>query len=179
MPKITTRLIVWTIIVALLLLILVARQLTNEVQLNETSAYILILLAIGGFYELWQWLKIQTRIYRIAFGIGLMGMSFLGWVSGAVGIIGSENNPVNLMYWAVFAAGLIGSLVSRFKPLGMAYTLFVTALIQESIPVIALISSPKVSWGDAGVIGVFILNSIFAVFFIVSGLLFRLAAKVK
>ncbi|OHA85436.1 MAG: hypothetical protein A2591_03090 [Candidatus Yonathbacteria bacterium RIFOXYD1_FULL_52_36] len=99
-------------------------------------------------------------------------MLLLGWVSGAVGIIGSENNPVNLMYWAVFVVGLIGSLLARFKPRGMARALFATALVQVSVPVIALIISPEVTWGDAGVIAVFAINFIFAVFFIVSASLF-------
>jgi len=169
----TKRLIVWTIVLALTLTILITMQFTSEVQWSEAVAYIVILLIVGGVYELWQWLKTCDKIYRIAFGVGLAGVFLLGWVSGAVGIIGSENNTVNLMYWAVPAVGLIGSLISRFKPRGMARTLFAMAIIQFLIPVVALIISPEVSWGNAGVIGVFITNSIFAVMFVVSALLFR------
>jgi hypothetical protein len=134
-------------------------------------------LVAGGFYELWQWLKTCIKTYRIAFVVGLGTTFLLGWVSGAVGIIGSENQPINLMYWAVPAVLLIGSLISRFKPRGMARTLFATALVQVLIPVVALIISPEVSWGNAGVIGVFVFNSIFAVLFIGSALLFRRAAR--
>lgn len=169
------RFIVWSIVTVLALMIILATQFTREVQWNETVAYVVILLVLGGAYELWQWLRTCNRTYRIAFGVGLAGMLFLGWVSGAVGIIGSENNPVNLMYWAVPAVWLVGSLISRFKPRGMARTLFVVALVQFLVPVVALIISPEVSWGDAGVIGVFILNSIFAALFVVSALLFRRA----
>ena len=144
----------------------------NGQQWNEAVAYGVILLAVGGFYELWQWLKTRTGTYRTAFVIGLLGAFLLFWVNGAVGIIGSEDNPANLLYGAVFAVGLIGSLISRFEPRGMARTLFAAALVQVSIPVIALIISPEVSWGNAGVIGVFVFNSIFAVLFVVSSLLF-------
>ena len=151
-------------------------QFTDEIQWNEALAYIVILLAVGGVYELWQWLKTRDRTYRIAFGVGLAGVLFLGWVSGAVGIIGSENQPVNLLYWSVPVIGLIGSLVSRFKPHGMALTLFAVALVQFLIPVAALIISPEVSWGNIGVVGVFVTNSIFAVMFGVSALLFRRAS---
>jgi len=151
-------------------------QFTNEIQWNEALAYIVILLAVGGVYELWQWLKTRDRTYRIAFGVGLAGVLLLGWVSGAVGIIGSENQPVNLLYWSVPVIGLIGSLVSRFKPRGMALTLFAVALVQFLIPVAALIISPEVSWGNIGVVGVFVTNSIFAVMFGVSALLFRRAS---
>ena len=153
-------------------------QFTDEVQWNEAVAYSIILLVAGGFYELWQWLKMRTRVYRIAFGVGLAGVFLLGWVSGAVGIIGSENQPVNLMYWAVPVVLLIGSFISRFKPSGMTRTLFATALVQLSVPVVALIISPEVSWGDVGVIGVFVVNSIFAALFVVSALLFRRVSEI-
>src|SRR3989344_6286 len=148
----------------------------NEVQWNEAVAYGVILLAAGGFYELWLWLKTRARTYRIAFSVGLAGALLLGWVSGAVGIIGSENQPVNLMYWAVPAVLLIGSLISRFQPRGMARASFAVALVQVLVPVVALIISPEVNWGGAGVIGVFVFNSIFAVLFAGSGLLFLRAA---
>lgn len=176
MQKNTRRSIVWGIVMALILIITLATQFTNEVQWNETMAYIVILLTIGGAYESWQWLKNRTRMYRFAFGVGLAGVFLLGWVSGAVGIIGSENNSVNLMYWAVPAVGLIGSLISRLKPSGMARTLFAVALVQFLVPVIALIISPEVSWGNAGVIGVFIVNSVFVALFVASALLFRHAS---
>lgn len=176
MKKIKGR-IVWTIVLVLALTILIATQFTGEVQWNESIAYIVILLAVGGVYELWQWLKTRDRMYRIAFCVGLAGVFLLGWVNGAVGIIGSESNSVNLMYWAVPVIGLIGSLISRFKSRGMALTLFAVALVQFLVPVVALIISPEVSWGNAGVIGVFVVNSIFAVLFAGSGLLFLRATR--
>jgi hypothetical protein len=177
MQNLTKRLIVWVVVVVLILLIPLAMQFTNEVQWNEAVAYGIILLAVGGIFELWRWLKTRNGAYRIAFGVGLAGVFLLGWVSGAVGIIGSENQPVNLMYWAVPAALLAGSLISRLSPGGMARTLFAAALVQLLIPVIALIISKEVSWGAAGVIGVFVFNSVFAVLFIGSAMLFRRASE--
>lgn len=177
MQNITKRLVVWAVVVVLILLIPLVMQFTSEVQWNEAVAYSVILLAVGGFYELWQWLKTRDSTYRIAFGVGLAGMLFLGWVSGAVGIIGSENQPVNLLYWAIPAVLLTGSLISRFEPRGMARTLFAAALIQALIPMVALIISPEVSWGNVGVVGVFVFNSIFVALFIGSALLFRYVAN--
>ncbi|MDO8492478.1 MAG: hypothetical protein Q7S34_02460 [bacterium] len=180
--NITKRMIVWIITLALILLIPLAMQFqpfTDEVQWGEAVAYGIILLVLGGTYELWQWLKTRSGAYRFAFGVGLAGVFLLGWVSGAVGIIGSENQPVNLMYWAVPAVLLIGSLISRFKPSGMARALFAAAFVQMLIPVVALIISPEVSWGNAGVIGVFVFNSIFAVLFVVSALLFRRVSPIR
>ena len=178
MQNITKRLMVWAIVGALMLLIPLAMQFqpfADEVQWNEAVAYGVVLLAAGGFYELWQWLKTRTGTYRIAFGVGHAGAFLLGWMNGAVGIIGNEGQPANLLYGAVFAVGLIGSLISRFKPRGMARTLFAAALVQILVPVIALTIWPRVSWGAAGMLGVFGLNAFFAILFALSGLLFRRA----
>lgn len=121
----------------------------------------------------------KNKMYKIAFGVGLLGLLLLGWVSGAVGIIGSENNPANAMYWAVPVVLLVGSLISRFHARGMSWALFATATIQFLIPLFALLVWPaEASWGNVGVIGVFIVNFIFVVLFLVSGLLFRRAANV-
>lgn len=180
MLKFSKRLIVWTVVfisVSLILLAMTFQSFKNEIQWNETFAYIFILFIVGGFYELGQWLKKQTKIYRLAFGVGFFGLIFLGWVSGAVGIIGSENNSVNLMYWAVPVVMFIGSFISHFKPRGMMRVMFIAACVQFIIPIIALIISPDVSWGNVGVIGVFIVNSIFTVLFVVSALLFQRAGE--
>jgi len=167
-----------TLAIILLLFLLLTTRLTDEVSWTEALAYWIILLAMGGVYGLWRWLKTREAPYRLAFGIGLAGIFLLGWVSGAVGIIGSENNPANLMYWAVFAFALIGSFMARFKPRGMAYTLFTMTIIQILIPLFALFVWPaQASWGEAGVYAVFVFNSIFAMFFLVSALLFRRAGN--
>ena len=175
----TTRRLVWAIVGVLIVVLLAVMPFTDEVQWNEAVAYGVILLLAGGAYEMWQWLMTRELTYRIAFCLGLAGLLLLGWVSGAVGIIGSENQPVNLMYWAVPAVLFIGSLFSRFKPRGMAYTLFATALVQVLIPIVALTISQEVSWGNAGVVGVFVFNSIFALLFFGSALLFRRAAHTQ
>jgi len=177
MKNISKRTLIWTIIAILILMIPLAMQFTGEVDWNESIAYSIILLIIGGAYEMVIALKKRNKAYRRAFYTGLAGALLLGWANGAVGIIGSENNPANLMYGAVFAVGLIGALISRFRPRGMARTLFAVALVQVLIPVFALLVWPaKASWGDAGVIGVFVINFIFASIFVVSALLFRRAS---
>jgi hypothetical protein len=48
----------------------------------------------------------------------------------AVGVIGTEDDPANLMYVGVLAVGIIGAIIARFRPHGMARTLFATALAQ-------------------------------------------------
>jgi hypothetical protein len=173
-----TRFAVWALVVALLLLIPLAMQFTDEVQGNEAVAYGVLLLAFGGLYELARWLRTRGRTYRIAFGVGFAAAALLFWANGAVGIIGSEDNPANLMYGAVFAVGLLGAVISRLKPRGMAPTLFLAALVQVLIPVVAFFIWPaKASWGNAGVVGVFVINLVFAALFVLSAMLFRRAER--
>ncbi len=65
---------------------------------------------------------------RSAVGVALATAVILMWVNGAVGVIGSENNDANLMYFGVLAVGIIGAVIARFQPRGMALALFATAL---------------------------------------------------
>ena len=171
-------------VLSLLMIPLVAMQFTDEVSWDLADFIIMggALLGVGLAYELIarnvaKKLKLENSVYRFAFGIGLLGAFLLFWVNGAVGIIGNEGQTANLLYGAVFIVGLVGSLVSRFKPRGMSRTLFTAALIQLLIPVIALIAWPRVSWGGAGMGGVFVFNAVFAVMFAGSALLFLKAAR--
>jgi hypothetical protein len=88
----------------------------------------------------------------------------------AVGIIGSEENPANLMYGGVLAVGIMGAVLARFQPHGMARALVGTALAQALVAVIAL----SAGWGSA-----LILTGIFVALWLTSAQLFRKAAREK
>jgi hypothetical protein len=119
--------------------------------------------------------KLATRravsgVYRAAAGLALTAGLLLIWVNGAVGLIGSEDNPANGMYGGVLLVGLIGAVMARLEPLGMAVTLFAMAVAQFMVPVVALMVWP----GDfsPGVFAVFGLNGFFVLACMVSGMLF-------
>ncbi len=163
----------------ILMLPLVAMQFTDEVVWDLFDFIVMggVLLGAGLAYELVA-RRSEKTVYRVAFGVGLAGAFLLFWVNAAVGIIGNEGQPANLMYGAVFAVGFIGSLMARFKPRGMARTLFAAALTQVLVPVIALLvwPPPATSWAP-GVFGVFVLSAFFALLFLGSAWLFRKAAR--
>lgn len=180
MQNITKRLTVWAVVITFILMIpLVAMQFTNEVNWDLTDFVVMgsILFGVGIAYELVA-RRSEKTVYRLAFSVGLVTAFLLFWVNGAVGIIGNESQPANMLYGAVFAVGIIGSLMARFKPRGMALTLFAAALAQMSVPVIALIiwPPPATSWSPS-VLGVFVLSAFFAVLFVVSGVLFQNASN--
>ena len=124
-------------------------------------------------------MKTGNTAYKSAVGLALATLFLLVWVNGAVGIIGNEGNQANLMYFGVIAVGIIGVFIARLEPRGMARALFVTALAQMLVPVIALMIWPPqiTSWGAAGVVGVFVPNAFFATLFLGSAWLFRNAAR--
>lgn len=72
----------------------------------------------------------EKNSYRLAAILTLGGGFLMVWANLAVGIIGNENNPQNLFFFGVLAAGLIGALLTKFKAGGLAMTLRVMAALQ-------------------------------------------------
>lgn len=78
-----------------------------------------MLLGVGVIYTLVR-RKADNKIYRFAVGVALAAAFIFIWVNGAVGIIGDESNDANMMYFGVLAVGIIGTIIARFQPNGMA-----------------------------------------------------------
>jgi hypothetical protein len=131
----------------ILLLPLFAMLFTNQVVWDLTDFIVAgaLIFGTGLAYELVA-RKGGTMAYRVAVGIALAAAFLLVWMNLAVGIIGSEDNPVNLMYFGVLAIGILGATIARLRPQGMVRALFATALAQALVPVLALIiNKPQVT----------------------------------
>jgi hypothetical protein len=163
------RTAVWGAAALLLLLPLVAMQVTDEMDWDLTDFVIFgaLLAGAGGAYELAA-RRTGSRAYRAAAGLALATAFILVWMNLAVGIIGSEDNPANRMYGGVLAVGLVGALMARFRPQGMALASAATAAAQALVAVIALAAG----WGSA-----LILTGIFMALWLASAWLFRRAAR--
>jgi len=133
-----------------------------------------IMVGIGFAYK-FVTMKAGNVAHRIATGLALVTAFMIFWGNLAVGFIGSEDNPANLMYGGVLAVGVIGAVIARFSSAGMARAMAATAGAQFLVPVIALIVRPHDF--SPGVAQVFALNSVFVVLFGVSALLFRYASR--
>jgi hypothetical protein len=161
------------LVTALLLLIpLVAMQFDLGVawSADDFMTAGILLFGAGLLFTLIARLGNNT-FYRLAVGVAVGAGLLLIWGNLAVGFIGSEDNPANLLYGSVLAVALIGALLARFQPLGMAHAMFAAALTQFVVPVIAaLIWQPEVNLGFMQVVG---LNTVFALIWAVSGWLFR------
>jgi hypothetical protein len=163
---------------SILLVPLMAMQFTNEVNWNLFDFFVMGILLFGTGLTYVLISKISDSVaYRIAVGVAALAGLLLIWMNLAVGIIGSEDNPANLLYTAVLATGIIGAGIARFQPRGMSHTLFVTAFVQMLVPVIALIIWRPAVEETPGMVGVFFLNAFFAALFVISALLFRRAEQ--
>ena len=98
------------------------------------------------------------------------------WVIGAVGLIGVEGDPFDLIYGGVLAVGVIGALIAGFRPQGMARAMFVTALAQALVVVIALIAG-KHHVAVSSVPEIVLSNGFFVALWLGSARLFRSAAQ--
>ena len=158
----------------LLLIPLVAMQFTREVTwtLSDFVVAGILLFGSGLVYALVARMG-GSGTYRVAVGVAVAAGLLLIWGNLAVGFIGSENNPANLLYGSVLAVGLVGAIAARFRPLGMARALFAAALTQFLVPFVAMVIwKPE---ADLGMVQVLALNTVFAGLWAISGWLFRRA----
>src|SRR4028119_1985403 len=119
--------------------------------------------------------KAGNIAYRAAVAVALAAALLLVWVTGAVGIIGSEDNNANLMYFGVLAVGIVGAIVARLRPHEMARALFATALAQAAVAVSAVIFGLGLPWSPP--LEILALNGFFVGLFVGSALLFRNAGR--
>jgi hypothetical protein len=118
--------------------------------------------------------KAGNMAYRAAVGVALAAL-LLVWINLAVGVIGTEDELANLMYVGVLFVGIVGAIVARFRPDGMARALLAAALAQALVAVIALIAglghpaSPPLE-----ILGV---SGFFVTLFVGSALLIRYAGR--
>lgn len=119
--------------------------------------------------------RINSTAYRCAIGVALAAAFILVWLSLGVGIIGKDGDRANLMYFGVLAVGIIGAIIARLQPHGMARALFATALAQALVAVIALIWGLGLPW--SGPTEIVVLNGFFIALFAGSAWLFRRAAR--
>lgn len=113
--------------------------------------------------------------YRAAIGVALATGLLLIWSNLALGLIGSEDNPANRMYAGVLAVALVGAIVARFRPAGMARAMTATAAAQALVAAIAL--TAPVSTGPVWPEDVIMLTGFFAALWLLSAWLFRKAAR--
>ena len=163
------RALVWAAAAALLLLPWVAMQFTPEVNWTSLDFVVfggMLLLACGSCEIA---LRVATgTCYLLAAGLAVLGVFLQVWANLAVGIIGNEGNPANLMFLAIPVVGVVGALISKFKAAGMVLTLSAMAVTQCLIAIAAWV------WVDANIL---VMTVLFSLWWMTSAGLFSKASK--
>jgi hypothetical protein len=168
------RTVYWAAAVLLLLVPLVAMQFTGEVRWTVFDFVFAgaLFFVVGVTYEA-AVRDTDNAAHRWAVRLALGTGFALVWVTGAVGIIGSEANAVNVLYYGVLAIAAAGAVVAHFRPRGMARAMAATALAQAAVATGALVAG----WmGTSGPFEVVAINGVFVALWIGSAVLFRRAA---
>jgi hypothetical protein len=153
----------------ILLLPLVAMGITDEVNWGPGDFLVFGAMLIGacGACELAA-RRTGNSAYQAAVGVAAAAAFILVWMNLAVGIIGDEGNPANLMFGGVLAIGAIAAAIARFRPEGMARAMVATAMAQALAGAIAL---------SAGHGKAVVLTAFFVALWLTSAGLFRRAGQ--
>ncbi|TGD83252.1 hypothetical protein [Hymenobacter wooponensis] len=142
-----------------------------------TSQFVMagILLLVAGLLYLLIASRGRNGAYKLGAGVAVAASLLLVWGNLAVGFIGSEDNPANLLYAGALVVGFIGAILAKLQAQGMAKAMFATALTQFAVPFVAMfIWRPEL---NRGVLMVLVLNTLFAGLWALSGWLFQRSAS--
>jgi hypothetical protein len=161
------RMLGWGTAAALLLTPLVAMQFTSEVNWTPSDfAFAGIMFGgVGAIYE-FTVRKMASPAYRGGVALALAAAFLIIWVNGAVGMIGDEGDPANLMFAGVLAIALFGSVLARFRAGGMAVAMAAAAVAQAVAGGAGMLLDPLGG----------LLSAAFAGLWLLSAALFRRAA---
>jgi hypothetical protein len=112
--------------------------------------------------------------YRLAVAVALATVLFLILAIGALGIIGSGGRP-DRIYAAVLGVLVLGTVIARLRPAGMAVALAATALAQAVVSATALLAGLHQAEG-ASVVDIVGLTAMYAALFGLAAWLFWRAA---
>lgn len=162
------RLARWSLAAALLALPWVAMHFTHEVQWTG-SDFVVAGVLLFGSCALYDAATRSTRrpAYRVAAALAVLGLLLMTWINLAVGIIGSDDNPLNLVFAGIAALGVLGAAAVRIRAPGLSMLMGLLCVLQACTAGLgAWAESPK-----SVVISLF-----FAAVWLASALLFRQAS---
>lgn len=171
------RIIGWGFAAALILTPAVAMLLGGDVDWSPAD-FIFAIIMIGGVglvLELTVWLS-SSLAYRAGVAAALGGTFLTIWINLAVGIVGSEDNPVNLIFFGVLLVGFLAVAIAQFSPRGMARAMYATLAAQLLAGAAVLVMAwDGPDWrGAVDIVGI---TGFFCVFWLLAAGLFHKAAR--
>jgi hypothetical protein len=163
------RAAVWAAAGALLLAPLVAMRLTDGVDWTSFDFAVAAAL-LGGAALVFDRVSRRGRGLTWTAGLGLAVATGLAlvWVCLAVGFVGREGDPLDLLVLAVLGVAAAGAALVRLRPSGLSGVMLATAAAQLLVSLAATLLGRNPPWGPtAG----------FVVLWLAAAALFRRAAR--
>ena len=160
------RVTAWGFAAGLLLLPLIAMRYTDEVNWTG-SDFVFMGVLLGSVGLAFEFIvrKSGSLAYRFGAALTLIAAFLTIWVNAAVGMIG--DGPYNLLFGGVLLIALIGAIVARFEPAGMARAMVVAAIAQGVLSAVGMSTDARGG----------ILSMTFVVPWLLAAELFRKAAR--
>lgn len=139
------RVAAWAAAIAAVLAVpFTAMQFSGEVNWTAFDFILVAVLlgAIGAAYELAA--ARGSLTYRAGVAVAVAAGVMLFVVSGAVGVIGSEDDPANMLYVGLIVLTALGAALSGFRAGRLAMILYAAAGAQVLIATVALVAG----WGQ-------------------------------
>ena len=162
----------WGLAAVMLSLPAIAMRFTKEVAWTASDFVIMgIMIGVVGLG-----LELAIRAscnhhYRAGAAVALLTGFLVIWSNLAVGIIGDEDNPANLIFFGIIVIVAVASSVSRLIPGGVTRVMAVTAAAQFGVPLIAMVIWSLPITPD--LVRTIVFNSIFSGMWLLSAWLFR------
>jgi hypothetical protein len=127
-------------------------------------------LAIEGLFRI-----SGSVTYRLGAALAVVTGMLLVWVNLAVGFLGDEDNPANLMFATVLFVALAGAVLARFSAGGMARAMIAAAASQVVVGAIGYVGGYAAP-GTKGVYEVVMGTGLFTALWLAAAGLFHRAA---
>lgn len=135
----------WAGAIGLILFPAVAMQVAPDLGVDWTfSDFVFATLMIGGTGLAIELVVRRSRSWTSLAGavVALATGFLLIWSNLAVGYIGSEDNPYNLLFFGVTAVALLGSTIARFRSKGASWAMAAAALAHAAVGIGGLAQDP-------------------------------------
>lgn len=116
--------------------------------------------------------------YRGGASLAVLAGFLLLWVDGAVGILGNEDNPANLLFLGVPVVALLGAWLAGFRAGGMARAMLAAFLALVAVCALAL-AAGWVPPGAQGLRDAAMGAGVFGAPWLLAAFLFRRAARMN
>ncbi|MCJ7421019.1 hypothetical protein [Sphingomicrobium astaxanthinifaciens] len=172
------RALLWGLLALPLLLAAVAGLRGAEGFDWRPGDYLAALVLLGGAGLLGDTLlrASGSTAYRLGALVGCLSLLFLCWANLAVGLVGSEDNPFNQVYFALVPLPGLGALLARGSARAMARLMAATAAGFVALAIAAL-ATGQADAPYSSVAEILGLHALFTGLFALAALAFGIAAR--